>query len=66
MTCIFGSLVDSKIKVKATEAKMARGIMIRYLAENNITDIEKVKDFKELEFSYSNEYSTPTEFVFLK
>ena len=66
ITCIFGSLVDSKIKVKATEAKMARGIMIRYLAENNITDIEKVKDFKELEFSYSNEYSTPTEFVFLK
>ncbi len=58
--------MDSKIKVKATEAKMARGIMIRYLAENNITDIEKVKDFKELEFSYSNEYSTPTEFVFLK
>ncbi len=52
ITCIFGSLVDSKIKVKATEAKMARGIMIRYLAENNITDIEKVKDFKELGFSY--------------
>ena len=58
--------LDSKIKVKATEAKMARGLMIRYLAENNITDIEKVKDFKELGFSYSEEHSKPNEFVFLK
>lgn len=66
ITCIFGSLVNSKIKVKATEAKMARGLMVRYLAENNITDIEKVKDFKEFGFSYSNEYSTPNEFIFLK
>ncbi len=66
ITCIFGTLVDSKIKVKATEAKMARGLMIRYLAENNINDIEKVKAFTELGFSYSDEYSTNNEFVFLK
>ena len=66
ITCVFGSFVDSKIKVKATEAKMARGLMVRYLAENNITNIEKVKDFKELGFSYSEEYSKPNEFVFLK
>ena len=45
---------------------MARGLMIRYLAENNITDIEKVKNFKELGFSYSEEHSKPNEFVFLK
>ena len=58
--------VSSLVKVKATEAKMARGLMVRYLAENNITNIEKVKDFKELGFSYSEEYSKPNEFVFLK
>ena len=40
ITCVFGTLIDSKIKVKATEAKMARGLMVRYLAENNITDME--------------------------
>lgn len=66
ITCIFGSVVNSKIKVKATEAKMARGLMVRYLAENNITDIEKVKNFNELGFSYSEEYSNNNEFVFLK
>lgn len=66
ITCVFGTLIDSKIKVKATEAKMARGLMVRYLAENNITDIEKVKNFNELGFSYSKEHSKPNEFVFLK
>ena len=66
ITCIFGTIANSKIKVKATEAKMARGLMVRYLAENNITDIEKVKNFNELGFSYSSEYSNNNEFVFLK
>lgn len=66
ITCIFGTLVNSKIKVKATEAKMARGLMVRYLAENNITDINDVKKFNELDFSYSELHSTDTEFVFLK
>ena len=66
VTCIFGTMNDSKIKVKATEAKMARGLMTRYLAQNNITDIEEVKNFSDLSFIYSEEHSTPNEFVFLK
>ena len=66
ITCIFGSLKDSKIKVKATEAKMARGLMVRYMSEHNITDIEKIKNFSELSFSYSNSHSTTNKFVFLK
>lgn len=66
ITCIFGRLVNSKIKVKATEAKMARGLMVRYLAENNIKDIEEIKSFSELGFSYSEDYSTNNELIFLK
>lgn len=66
VTCIFGTMNDSKIKVKATEAKMARGLMTRYLAQNNINDIEDVKNFSDLSFTYSEEHSTPNEFVFLK
>ena len=45
---------------------MARGLMVRYLAENNITDIEGVKNFSSLDFSFSEEHSTQNEFVFLK
>lgn len=66
VTCIFGSLKDSKIKVKATEAKMARGLMTRFLAQNNITDLEKVKEFSDLGFVFSKEHSSDKEFVFLK
>lgn len=66
VTCIFGTMNDSKIKIKATEAKMARGLMTRYLAQNNINNIEDVKNFSDLSFTYSEEHSTPNEFVFLK
>ena len=45
ITCIFGELKDDNIKVKATEAKMARGLMVRYLASNNIENIRDVKTF---------------------
>lgn len=65
ITCIFGTLKDSKIKIKATEAKMARGLMVRYLAENQIENVEKIKNFSELNFSYSEKHSTEKEFVFL-
>ena len=66
ITCVFGSLKNNKIKVKATEAKMARGLMVRFLAKNSIDNIEDIKRFSELGFSYSNEYSTRSEFIFLK
>ena len=65
ITCIFGTLKDSKIKIKATEAKMARGLMVRYLAENQIENVEKIRNFSELNFSYSEKHSTEKEFVFL-
>ena len=66
ITCVFGSLNDSKIKVKATEAKMARGLMVRYLAKNNIHNIDDIKDFSDLSFKYSEEHSSENKYVFLK
>ena len=67
ITCVFGELnEDGKIKVKATEAKMARGLMVRYMASNNSTEIDDIKKFVDLSFKYSAEYSTDKEFVFLK
>ena len=57
VTCVFGSLQNGKIKVKATEAKMARGEMVRRCAEENVQHIDEVKN---LELSGANE------FVFLK
>ena len=66
ISCIFGNLKDGKIKVKGTEAKMARGLMVKYLAENYINDYEGIKNYSELGFSYSSKYSSEKEMVFLK
>ena len=66
VTVIFGSLKDNKIKVKATEAKMARGLMVRFMAQNNIDNLEDVKKFSDLGFKFSKEHSNDKEFVFIK
>ena len=45
---------------------MARGLMVKYLAENYINDYEGIKNYSELGFSYSSKYSSENEIVFLK
>lgn len=70
ISCTFGSLSQvkgvEKVRVKATEAKMARGEMVRYMASRQITDPENIKDFNSLDYQYSPAHSTADHFVFLK
>ncbi len=66
ITVVFGELENGKVKQKGTLAKMARGEMIRYLAENQIEDIEDVKKAEILNYQYRAEYSGENEWVFLK
>lgn len=66
VTCIFGTLQKGEVKVKATEAKMARGEMVRFLAERGAESFETVKEFAELGFSYDSARSGPKEYVFVK
>lgn len=66
VSCVFGSLQNGKIKVKATEAKMARGGMVRCCAENNVRCIDDVKGFTVNGYSFSSELSSFSEFVFIK
>jgi cytoplasmic iron level regulating protein YaaA (DUF328/UPF0246 family) len=65
ITIEFGELVEGKVKQKGTISKMARGNMVRFMAENNISDLNGIKDFKELEFSYSKELSSSSKYIFL-
>ena len=62
---IFGEYKDGKVITKATIAKMARGSMVRFMVENNITDIENIKLFNELNFEYKKDLSDDTNFVFI-
>ena len=67
VTCTFASLAkDGKLKVKATEAKIARGQMVRFMAENSIMDLEEVKVFTGRNFHYQKELSDEKNLVFVQ
>lgn len=65
ITCIFGEEINGKIVQKGTLAKMARGEMVRFMAENQIEDLEKLKKFNRLSFTYRPDLSTENEYVFI-
>lgn len=66
ITCIFGELINGRIKEKGTMVKMARGEMVRYLAENHIENIEEIKNFDRLGYNFSCEYSDENTYVYIK
>lgn len=55
VTIIFGEEENGKLIEKGVYVKMARGTMVRYMAENNITDIEQIKEFQELNYVFDSE-----------
>jgi len=46
--------------------KMARGEMVRWLAENSITNSADIKGFDRLRYTYREELSSRDHFVFIK
>lgn len=66
ITCIFGEVIDGKVIEKGTLAKMARGEMVRYMAENKVDNVEKLKNFKGLSYEYNDQLSNSNSFVFIK
>ena len=50
----------------ATEAKMARGEMVRFLARAGAEEPEAMKGFGELGFAYSEVHSGEDKYVFLR
>ncbi len=66
ITCVFGEKVNGKVVQKGTYAKMARGEMVRYMAERQIEQVEEIKHFSRLDYHYYKEGSTAQTYVFLK
>ena len=64
ITVTFGELSGGRIVTKGTYAKMARGEMVRFMAENNVEDPEDMKKFDRLGYIYRDELSSETEYVF--
>lgn len=66
LTCLFGELSQGKIKEKGVYVKMARGSMVRFMAENRINKIQDLKNFSALGFSFAEKFSLPQQYVFLR
>ena len=66
VTCIFGELENDRVIQKGVYAKMARGEMVRYMAENNVTEPEELKAFDRLGYRFDPERSSETENIFTR
>ena len=66
ITCVFGEYVKGKIQQKGTYAKMARGEMVRFMAENKIENPEEMKGFRRLGYTFQEELSSAKEYIFIK
>ena len=64
ISCGFVENVKGQLKQKATFSKMARGAMLRFMAENKLEDPEQLKDFREMDFVFRPELSGEREFIF--
>ena len=66
ITCVFGERKDGKIVEKGTMCKMARGEMVRYLAENRAEDPEQMRDFDRLQYRFSPAHSDGHTYTFIR
>ena len=66
LTCVFGEESNGKIVEKGPLCKMARGEMVRWLAQNRVERPEDVRRFEALGYRYAPDHSTETQLVFVK
>ena len=64
--CTFAEEAGGKRREKATQAKMARGAMVRYLAERQAQEPEEMRGFDRFGFSFDAAASSPDHFIFVK
>ena len=64
ITVTFCELAGDKLVTKGTYAKMARGEMVRFMAENEIENTVEIQKFDRLGYSFRSDLSSDSEFVF--
>lgn len=66
ITCIFGEETGGKVVEKGTQCKMARGEMVRYMAENAIEQPELLRSFDRQGYRFCPQRSGESCYVFVK
>ena len=66
LTCIFGEEQGERVVEKGTLCKMARGEMVRYLAQCRGEDPEALRSFDRLGYRFRPDHSDEKTYVFVK
>lgn len=66
ITPMFKEFRNGVYKIISLKAKRARGLMSRYIIQNQINNPEELKRFNEEEYEYNEELSSENEWVFTR
>lgn len=66
ITCDFMEPSGQKLVTKGTYAKMARGEMVRYLAEHSVETPEEIQAFDRLNYRFRKDLSEENRYVFVR
>lgn len=66
VTPVFKDRKHGNYKIISFFAKKARGMMARYIIENELTEVDDIKAFDQSGYYYSAVESTPDQWVFLR
>ena len=65
ITCVFGEENDGKVIEKGTMCKMARGEMVRFMAQYQIENPDQIKYFDCLNYRFDESRSDDSTYIFL-
>ena len=66
ISCNFYEEVQGKLVQKGVYCKMARGEMVRFMAENRIEEPEEIKLFSVMGYRFSKDLSSEKEYIFVR
>ena len=66
LTCVFAERKGAKLIEKGTLCKMARGEMVRYMAQRGVEAPEQLRSFDRLGYRFAPEESGAQTYVFIK
>ena len=66
ITPVFKDFKNGEYKIIMTFAKLARGLMLRYIIDHKVEDLDGIKGFNYNDYGYDANLSTETELVFIR
>ena len=66
ITPVFKDFKNGEYKIIMTFAKLARGLMLRYIIDHKVEDLDGIKGFNYNDYGYDANLSTETELVFTR